>query len=777
MTNGRSVITEKGIQPSLPAYVDELSRIGGFGVFEYDYTTGQLHCSDQLYRLFGIERSERALDFQEWRAFIHGDDVSDVDEALLAALTHRTPYHAEYRIVRGDGSIAFIGARAEITCDADGRPLRIVGLNWDITDRKRAEIELEASNNRNLEFIRAAPTALAMLDTDLRYLAASDRWYHDYGLVDQDIIGRSHYEIFPEISEEWKAIHRDVLLGNAHHKDEDVFVRADGTEQWLSWECRPWFRSPDIIGGMIMHTVDITNAKRREVSLRRMENILQQSSSVARIGAWEVYPEEQRVNWSDVTRAIHGVAHDYQPTLDEAIGFYKEGVHRNAIQEAAEQCILHNRSFDVESKIITAAGMELWVRAIGQPDPELGGRHRIFGVFQDINARRKAEEELRAANAELRSIFNAATQVSVIVTDVQGTILQFSRGAERLLGYRAEDVIGTQSALLVHDASEIMARSRELTDLFGRPVEGFDVLTERVKAGSFESREWTYIRKGGSRFPVQLVVTGVRTPLGDVTGFLAIATDISERREYERRLERAYTSLQRTSDQLKKQNEQLLDFAHITSHNLRAPVANLLALIKLLQDNPSDAERAQLMEHFGIVVDHLNDTLGDLAGALQVQFDEELILEPVLLSDVVSKVLHLLAASIQQVQGTVEVDVPEVNVFGNRALLESIVQNLLSNSIKYRDAARLLHIRIAAYEAKGRFVLTVTDNGLGIDLGRYWSKIFGFHKTFHRSEDARGVGLYLARMQAERMGGLMFVASDPGIGSTFALNMPLLSTS
>ena len=136
-----------------------------------------------------------------------------------------------------------------------------------------------ASEERLQLFIDYAPAALAMFDRDMRYLAVSRRWLEDYGLGDKPVIGRSHYDVFPEISDRWKIVHRRGLAGEIVRKEEDCFVRANGTEQWLSWEVRPWRMDDGQVGGIIIFTEDITARKQAEEELRRQRARLEDLTS------------------------------------------------------------------------------------------------------------------------------------------------------------------------------------------------------------------------------------------------------------------------------------------------------------------------------------------------------------------------------------------------------------------------------------------------------------------------------------------------------------------
>lgn len=145
--------------------------------------------------------------------------------------------------------------------------------------------------------------------------------------------------------------------------------------------------------------------------------------------------------------------------------------------------------------------------------------------------------DLRKSNSRLESVLNAASRVSVIATDEKGTITLFNRGAENMLGYTAEEMVGINTPVPIHVMDEIIQRGKELTAELGYPVSGFDVFVETSRHGGFESREWTYVRKDGSLLDVELVVTAIRNDVDGVTGFLGIAVDVTERNHALRDLE------------------------------------------------------------------------------------------------------------------------------------------------------------------------------------------------------------------------------------------------
>lgn len=160
----------------------------------------------------------------------------------------------------------------------------------------------------------------------------------------------------------------------------------------------------------------------------------------------------------------------------------------------------------------------------------------IVGVVTDISERKQMEETLREAHGQIQSVLDAATQVAIIATDNEGTITLFNTGAERMLGYRAEDIVDRETPMALHLLPEVEQRARELAEELGHPVDGFDAFVAYARRGGFDAREWTYLRSDGTPITVYLVVTALRGPNGDIVGFLGVAEDVTNRKEAEEAL-------------------------------------------------------------------------------------------------------------------------------------------------------------------------------------------------------------------------------------------------
>jgi len=192
-------------------------------------------------------------------------------EAFLAAITPEKPFGSiEYEVAGPGGEARWMEWTDRGFFDDRGRLIEFQAVGHDITDRKRAEEVIKQSEEQVRHFVQHVPAAVAMFDREMRYLIYSPRWLTDYKLGDQDLVGRSHYEVFPEIPERWKEVHRRCLAGAVAVHDDDSFLRTNGSTELLRWEVRPWRNARNEIGGIIMFTEVITERKRAEEEHRQL---------------------------------------------------------------------------------------------------------------------------------------------------------------------------------------------------------------------------------------------------------------------------------------------------------------------------------------------------------------------------------------------------------------------------------------------------------------------------------------------------------------------------
>ncbi len=696
--------------------------------------------------------------------------------------------------------------------------------------------------------------------------------------------------IFPEDLEKVFANFDEHVAskGKVPYRNEVRYRHKNGSVVWVLCTGRVIEWNGEKPVRMVGCHIDITKRKEAEEQLIYTQNFLNKTAQTAKIGPWEVDLVKNKVTWSEVTRTIHEVDADFEPSVEGGLKFYKRGESRKKVTEVFTNLVNTGEPFDIECVLVTDKKNEIWVRVIGQAEMQGEQCIKAYGTIQDIDAQKKvkdellqsehrfresfensaigmalvslegkwlkvnkqicdivgyteeellkktfqeithpddldadldhvqellegkiesysmekryfnrvgdivwvmlnvslvrsvdgkpvhfvsqieditrrkdAEEKLKIANDELNRLFEALTHVTVIATDLEGIITHFSSGAEKLLGYNASEVIGKATPAIVHKESEVVARQKELSEQFGKKVEGFDVFVELAKQGKYESREWTYVRKDGSAFPVQLVVTSIRDDQGNIIGFIGIATDISKLKQKEK-------ELKQTIDVVSEQNTRLYNFAHIVSHNLRSHTGNLSLLLELYQNAESGNEKTEMFDHLLAVSNNLNDTIAHLNEVVTIQTNIDQQRTEVNLFEYAEKAIETLSGDISHAGVIVKNNIDKnASVNYNEAYMDSIMLNLISNAIKYRSKEREPVVELDFNISSKEAILSVRDNGIGIDLEKHGDKLFGMYKTFHNNEDAKGIGLFITKSQIEAMGGKIDVQSELNKGTQF----------
>lgn len=220
--------------------------------------------------------------------------------------------------------------------------------------------------------------------------------------------------------------------------------------------------------------------------------------------------------------------------------------------------------------------------------------------------------------------------------------------------------------------------------------------------------------------------------------------------------------------ELNYQNRQLDDFAHLTSHNIRSPAVNIYTLISLLNENSSLDDYKMIFGKLTKVSQNLNETLNELIDVLQIKNNRTIERGILSFEDVLNKVKESMQGDIMVSKAGISGNFEEVKTLNYpKSYLESIFHNLLSNAIKYRSNKRVPEIRLSTRIENEKVVLEVADNGLGIDMERFGSQVFGLRKIFHSKNNAKGVGLFMTKTQIETLGGSISVTSEVDKGSVF----------
>jgi len=279
----RDITERKLAEEALRANLERLrlaQQAARIGTFDWNIKTGVNTWTPELEAMYGLPTGGFGGTQTAFENLVHPDDRAGVIKLVDAAMKSGQPTKGEWRVVWADGSVHWIAGCWQVFMDASGEPSsgepsKMIGVNVDVTERKLAQ-EARLEVNRALEaqsreellkiFVKHVPAAVAMLDRDMRYLQVSDRWCADYSLDNSKIVGRAHYEVFPDLPDRWKQLHRRALEGETLRAEEDRWDRDGGTN-WSRWEIRPWKNGDGQPGGILIFSEDITRRKQIEESL------------------------------------------------------------------------------------------------------------------------------------------------------------------------------------------------------------------------------------------------------------------------------------------------------------------------------------------------------------------------------------------------------------------------------------------------------------------------------------------------------------------------------
>lgn len=526
---------------------------------------------------------------------------------------------------------------------------------------------------------------------------------------------------------------------------------------------------------VIGNAVDITEQHYLEKDLKHAQAMLIRTGQVARVGGWEYTLKDEKIIWSEITKEIHEVPTDYEPDLTMSLNFYKEGRHRKNIIRAVEQAITTGRPWDLELEIVTFKGNELWVRALGNADFENGICVRLYGTFQDIDKRKRMEAESSNSKKLLEDVLDATSAVAIIATDTEGIISLFNKGAENLLGYSSEEMIGKFSPTHFHLKEEVNSRAKELEIALGHAVEGFRVFVETAELYGAEQREWTYVRKDGSLLFVSLAVTIIKDIEEKVIGYLEVATDISKIIHQRQELEKAKTLAEQASAAKS-------EFLANMSHEIRTPLNGIVGFTDLLTRTSLDHTQR---EYLGMVEQSTSLLLGIINDILDFSKIEagklDLDIEQTQLNELVIQLNKFFNIQIQakglEFHLNIASDVP-CYIWTDALRIKQVLMNLLSNATKFTQKGKIvLNISVISREAENAVLrFSVQDTGIGIKEDKQ-AKIFEAFSQEDTSMTKRyggtGLGLTISNRLLKMMGSELKLESTVGIGSHFFFDIHL----
>nr|WP_315251932.1 PAS domain S-box protein [uncultured Flavobacterium sp.] len=376
---------------------------------------------------------------------------------------------------------------------------------------------------------------------------------------------------------------------------------------------------------------------------------------------------------------------------------------------------------------------------------------RMIISTEDITFRKKNEKTILNSQRKVKALINT---IDGIVWECDIKTLKFtfvSKKVEQILGFTSEEWLSDPNFWKDH----IYPDDRDWA---------LDYCTKKSNELLNHDFEYRMICKNGAVIWLRDMVNIVYEN-GTPVSLHGIMIDITKSKNIEEDL---YNSFNLVT----KQNERLLNFSYIISHNLRSHTSNIASIVTLLEASETQQEKAQMMQLLVSVSGLLNETMLHLNEVINIRTNVSLVIQPLNLNECIENVMKVFSQQIISKEVTIFNQIPDDLIINyNPAYLESILFNLISNAIRYSHPERKIVIYLKWKTENDKNYLEISDNGIGIDLAKNGNKIFGMYKTFSNDPSSKGVGLFITKNQIEAMGGSITVESKPNAGTTFKIEI------
>ncbi|UAB83764.1 PAS domain S-box protein [Zunongwangia sp. SCSIO 43204] len=465
--------------------------------------------------------------------YLEGENRERITRIFTKAVEEGSSFMDDFEILSAKGNKKWVKVFGNAETE-DGKTVRVYGAFQDITEQKLQDFQLQTTQSRFQGIFDTSPLGIILVEPVTNKVfhankAAIDLFgYNDSSL--EDIYKLSLKDVIHEDDLEMAATKRKKLIEGDFdsYRIECRFHKKDGTIIWVQ-SFTSLLRNEDGTPKLIITQVEDITA-RRALEAESYKNASQFKS------AFDYSPNGMALvslngQWINVNR-----------NLSKMIGYTNDELLQMSFMDVTysedldKDLSLLNKllageidTYSMEKRYIHKEGYLLWgLLTVSLLKDESGKPIYFISQINDITAAKEAQENINKGFRELQNLMEATTQVSIIESDLNGVIKKFNRGAENFFGYKAKDVIDKEKVFILHDQEEIKQREIELSEKYGREIKGFDVFTTGPKVKDYESLEWTYIRKNGERFPVQLVVTAIKNAQNEITGYVGVATDISQ---------------------------------------------------------------------------------------------------------------------------------------------------------------------------------------------------------------------------------------------------------
>lgn len=725
------------------AFSDSLLALSPDIIYIYDIVKGQnVYINEGISRNLGFSNLEiREFGNQVLSQLIHPDDFTYYLKHIWPqynALSDKKILSHEYRMRDKTGKWHWILSKESVYLrDAAGKPMQIFGVATDITERKNREMVLTEKEHQLRLFVEYSPASIAMLDNNMRYMVVSKRWQIDNQLEATDVTGMNHYDVVPNISDEWKDIHARCLGGAVEKRDEDFLVMRDGRTEWLKWEILPWYKASGVVGGIVIFSEFITERKKAELENLQSRERLERAEEHALMGSWEYDVIKQEIRWSKQMFRFFGLPESDKVPPDE---LYLSLIHaddRKMVQQVIADMQEGKKSFPVS---VYRTNPEVLPLRYLQPSwivdkDDDGNVLRLSGTIIDVTAKINAENSIVQEKELSDSIINTLPGVFYLYNK-EGRFLRWNNNFSVVTGYSSEEISH------MHPLMFFTGKDKEL--LTKKIANVFNTGEDAVEAD--------FVTKTGA--PIPYYFTGVTIDYEGQKCLMGVGVDISERLK--------------TQEELRQISEEL---RHLIAHQQAVREEERKRIAREIHDELGQQLTAVKMDVAWIdkKIPEESDILKrKLKNIISLLDSSNLSIRKILNELRMGildhyKIVEALKLQGQQFSGqtgvnlTFESDRPDVQTTETMATcLYRVYQEALTNITRYAGAAK---VTTKLWQDDESVYLQITDDGKGFD------------KNVLKS--GRSFGVLGMKERVASLQGTFDLKTAPGKGTQITISIPL----
>lgn len=619
-------------------------------------------------------------------------------------------------------------------------------------ERKRINNELKHSEEKYRNLFYSSPTPMWVYDPDtFFFLDVNAAACRHYGYTREEFLSMTIQNIRPEKDKEKVA---GIVQLNKHTPNyyEGVFEHFRKNGELIHVNIQSNTINFSEKSARLVVSNDITEKLKAELQIKESNDRYDLVSKATSDAIWDYKFELDKIYI-----AGNGFKHLFGYNIVNAFienEFWENNIHpedkrktlkklKNFIKNSNQQQIEYEYRFMKSDGTYAYVNDRLFIIREGEVPI------RIIGAINDITKRKEEEQRLKLLESIITNSSDAVMITEAGFSEESSKIIYVNEALVKMTGFSKEEILGKSPGMFLGPDSDL---------------EEVDKMKRALAYNKSFSSEIINYAKNGKPYWVGIDIAPVSDTTGKVSHMIANERDITSRKVQEQEREKLIF-------ELIQNNKDLRQFSYITSHNLRGPIANLLGLTNLLDIyKVEDSTLSKIMDGIKKAATNFDETIKDLSTVLNVKDRPSIPKEEIQLTTIHKKILDQCKTLLKESDAKITTDfskAPSVNF--NKAYLESIFLNLLTNAIKYRSSSAPLNILISTNENNGEVILKYKDNGRGIDLHLHKEKIFGLYQRFHQNTEGKGLGLFLIKSQMEALNGSIEVESKIDEGTLFIL--------